>query len=137
MSKRENEAVVNRFLLSTLFLVILEFSFYILNRVFNNYRTFKYYSPLTYALIVIGLVGIVAMIALACLKKVKTSNAVYYGIIFMIILITGLFVKFFYLIPFGFAEMFANVATRFKAMGIIVALVYVYEIIRYFLKVNK
>ena len=137
MSRKENEAVVNRFLLSTLFLVILEFGFYILNRVFNNYRTFKYFTPLTYTLIVIGLIGLIAMIVLAYLKKTKISNAVYYGVIFAIVLVTGVFVKFFYLLPLGLAEMFMNVATRFKAMGLIVALVYVYEIIRYFLKVNK
>lgn len=137
MSRRENEAVVNRFLLSTLFLVILEFGFYILNSLFNNYRTFKYYTPFTYALIIIGLVGLVTMIVLACLKKVKTSNAVYYGIIFAIVLITGVFVKFFYILPFGFAEMFANVATRFKVMGLLVALIYLYEVVRYFLNVNK
>ena len=40
MSKRENEAVVNRFLLSTLFLVVLEFGFYLLNNIFSNFRTF-------------------------------------------------------------------------------------------------
>ena len=57
--------------------------------------------------------------------------------IFAIVLVTGAFVKFFYLLPFGLAEMFMNVATRFKIMGLVVALIYVYEIIRYFLKVNK
>ena len=137
MSRKENEAVVNRFLLSTLFLVILEFGFYILNSLFNNYRTFKYYTPFTYALIIIGLGGLVTMIVLACLKKVKISNAIYYGIIFTIVLITGVFVKFFYILPFGFAEMFANVATRFKVMGLLVALIYLYEVVRYFLNVNK
>ena len=137
MSKKENEAVVNRFLLSTLFLVILEFGFYILNSLFNNYRTFRYFTPFTYALMIIGLVGLIVMIALACLKKVKTSSAVYYGIIFAIVLVTGIFVKFFYILPFGFAEMFANVATRFKVMGLLVAIIYVYEVVRYFLNVNK
>ena len=36
MSKRENEAVVNRFLLSTLFLVVLEFGFYLFNNIAND-----------------------------------------------------------------------------------------------------
>jgi hypothetical protein len=137
MSRKENEAVVNRFLLSTLFWVILEFSFYILNSLFNNYRTFRYFTPFTYALMIIGLIGLITMIALACMKKIKISNAVYYGIIFVIVLITGVFVKFFYMLPFGLAEMFDNVATRFKVMGLLVALIYIYEIVRYFLNVNK
>ena len=97
---------MKKIILSTLFLVILEFGFYILNRIFNNYRTFKYYTPLTYALVAIGVIGLVVMIALACLKKIKTSSAIYYGVIFAIVLITGLFVKFFYLLPFGFANLF-------------------------------
>lgn len=137
MSKRENEAVVNRFLLSTLFLVILEFGFYILNIIFFSSSAFKYYTPLTYALIVIGILGIIAMIVLCSLKKIKVQNMVYYSVIFLIILITGLFVKFYYILPFGLNMMFINVATRLKAMGALVAILYLYEIIRYFLYVNK
>ncbi len=137
MSKRENEAVVNRFLLSTLFLVILEFGFYILNIIFFSSSAFKYYTPLTYALIVIGILGIIAMIVLCSLKKIKVQNMVYYSVIFLIILITGLFVKFYYILPFGLNMMFINVATRLKAVGALVAILYLYEIIRYFLYVNK
>ena len=137
MSKRENEAVVNRFLLSTLFLVVLEFGFYLLNNIFSNFRTFQYYTPLTYTLIITGALGIIAMIVLAALNKIKCNNAIYFGIIFFIVLLTGLFVKFFYILPFGLDVMFMNVSTRLKVMGILVAVIYVYEIIRYFLNVNK
>ena len=135
--KRENEAVVNRFLLSTLFLVVLEFGFYLFNNIANDFRTFKYFTPLTYVMIAIGVIGIGVMIALACMKKIKTQSAIYYGVIFLIILVTGLFVKFFYILPFGLADLFMSVATRLKVMATLVAVVYVYEIIRYFLKVNK
>ena len=137
MSKRENEAVVNRFLLSTLFLVVLEFGFYLLNNIFNNFRTFQYYTPLTYALIIIGMVGIITMAILAPLKKIKVQSALYYGVIFLIVLLTGVFVKFFYLLPFGLDVTFMNVSTRLKMMGILVAVIYLYEVIRYFLNVNK
>lgn len=137
MSKRENEAVVNRFLLSTLFLVVLEFGFYLLNNIFSNFRTFQYYTPLTYTLIITGALGIIAMIVLAALNKIKCNNAIYFGIIFFIVLLTGLFVKFFYILPFGLDVTFMNVSTRLKVMGILVAVIYVYEIIRYFLNVNK
>lgn len=137
MSKRENEAVVNRFLLSTLFLVVLEFGFYLLNNIFNNFRTFQYYTPLTYALIIIGMVGIITMAILASLKKIKVQSALYYGVIFLIVLLTGVFVKFFYLLPFGLDVTFMNVSTRLKMMGILVAVIYLYEVIRYFLNVNK
>lgn len=137
MSKRENEAVVNRFLLSTLFLVILEFGFYLLNNIFNNFRTFQYFTPLTYILISVGTLGIAAMIILAALNKIKKCNAVYFSVVLLIVLITGLFVKFFYLLPFGLDVTFMNVSSRLKVMGILVAVIYVYEIIRYFLNVNK
>ena len=113
MSRKENEAVVNRFLLSTLFLVILEFGFYILNSLFNNFRTFRYFTPFTYALMIVGLIGLITMIALACLKKFKISSAAYYGIIFAIVLITGVFVKFFYILPFGFAENTSSLSRPF------------------------
>ena len=133
MSKRENEAVVNRYLLSTLYFVIIEFMFYIMYRL--SYSIYAHSS--WYTLMVVGGVGVLAFVVAGLLKKVKTSTAVYYVILFGILLFAGLFLEFYHIMPLKYAEMFMYTKRRFIVSGVIVAVLYVYEIIRYFLNVNK
>ena len=137
MSKRENEAVVNRYLLSTLFLVIFEFGLYLMNNLSRNPMTARMFSPLTYFLMIAGVAGAVLFAVLGVIKKVKLPSAVYYIVLFLMIFVIGVFLKFYYILPFGLNVALMNVATRLKLMGIMVAAVYVYEVIRYFLNVNK
>ena len=133
MSKRENEAVVNRYLLSTLYFVIIEFLFYIMNRL-----SFTVYAhSCWYTLIFVGAIGVVAFAIVGALKKVKLSTAIYYIIVFAILLFAGLFVKYFYIMPSPYNELFSYTSRRFLVCGAIAAVLYVYEIIRYFLNVNK
>lgn len=137
MSKRENEAVVNRYLLSTLFLVIFEFGLYLLNNLSRNPMTARLFSPLTYVLMIAGVIGMLVFVILAAIKKIKTQSTVYYVVLFFMIFVIGAFLKFYYILPFGLNVALMNVATRLKLMGLMIAVIYVYEVIRYFLNVNK
>ena len=137
MSKRENEAVVNRFLLSTLFLVIFEFGLYLINNLSRNPVTVRMFSSVTYALMLIGIIGMIVFTVLVILNKIKLQSAWYYIVLFLVIFVIGVFVKFYYILPFGLNVALMNVATRLKLMGLMVAVIYVYEVIRYFLNVNK
>ncbi len=133
MSKRENEAVVNRYLLSTLYFVIIEFLFYIMNRL--SYTVYAH--SCWYTLIFVGAIGVVAFAVAGLLKKVQVSTAVYYAVVFAVLLFSGLFVKYYYIMPSPYNELFIHTARRFLVSGAIAAVLYVYEIIRYFLNVNK
>ena len=137
MSKKENEAVVNRYLLSTLYFVVFLFALFMLNNIMGSPRTFMYYSKINYALIIIGVIGIAIFAVLCFMKKMSLYNALYYMIIFILITLTGIFVQYYYLLPEKLSVKLMSVSTRYKIIAIISAILYVYELIRYFMKVNK
>lgn len=137
MSKRENEAVVNRYLLSTLYFVVFLFALFMLNNIMGNPKTFMYYSVINSALIIIGVLGIITFAVLAFTKVMSLYNAIYYIVIFLMITITGVFVQYYYLLPEALSVKLMSVATRYKLIAILSVLIYLYELIRYFMKVNK
>lgn len=137
MSRKENETVVNRFLLSTLYFVVFEFGLYMLNKSLGSPGLFLHYSAILITIAIAGGIGAVLFAVLIPCKVVSLSTGIYYTVIFALIAFTGIFVKFYYLLPETIAYKLMSVPLRCKLVGLVALVLYVYEIIRYFLFVNK
>lgn len=130
MAKRENEAVVNRFLLSTLYTVVGEFAIYYLYKM--SVSSSVLITQLSVVFNAIMALGIASAIWFAIKHWVLKNGSLYHFAVFVIVALVGAFLNYYPGIDFFFLTY-----RRFALVAIIVAAVYVYEIIRYFLKVNK
>ena len=130
MAKRENEAVVNRFLLSTLYAVVGEFViFYLYKMSVSSSVLISHLSVINNAIMALG---IASAIWFGIKHWVLKNGGLYHFGVFIIVAFVGAFLNYYPGIDFFFLTY-----RRFALVAIIVAVIYVYEIIRYFLKVNK
>ncbi len=130
MAKRENEAVVNRFLLSTLYAVVGEFViFYLYKMSVTSSVLITHLSAIFNAIMALG---IASAVWFAIKHWVLKNGGLYHFGVFIIVAFTGAFLNYYPGIDFFFLTY-----RRFVVVALVVAAVYVYEIVRYFLKVNK
>lgn len=132
--KRENEAVVNRFLLSTLYIIIGEFLLFFMYK--GSCSSMAISMPnILYTLMVISVIGI-AVCAFFMIKGKK--SALYYAVLCLIVLIIALFLKFYYVINIqAYLNVVFFVSKRYAIAGVFALLFYVYEIVYYFVNVGK
>lgn len=133
--KRENEAVVNRFLLSTLYIIIGEFLLFFMYKGSLSVRMAINMPNILYVLMVLSLVGIV-LCAVLMIKGKKT--VLYYGVICLAVLIIALFLRFYYVINIpAYLNIVMYTSKRYAIAAVFALLVYVYEIVYYFVNVGK
>lgn len=133
--KRENEAVVNRFLLSTLYIILGEFLLFFMYKGSLSVRTAITMPGILMVLTVIAALGIIACIVFM-VKGIK--NASYYLAISIAALLISLFLRFYYVINIPvLLNVFMYTAKRYGISAIFAFLFYIYEIIYYFVNVNK
>ena len=134
--RRENEAVVNRFLLSTLYIILGEFLLFFMYKGSLSIRMAINMPGILIGLAVIAAIGIV-ICALFLAKGNK--NALYYLAISIATLLIALFLRFYYVIniPVLVNNVFMYTAKRYGLSAIFAFLFYIYEIVYYFMNVNK
>ncbi len=133
--KRENEAVVNRFLLSTLYIILGEFLLFFMYKGSLSVRTAITMPGILMVLASISALGIIACIFF----MVKgNKNAPYYLAISIAVLLITLFLRFYYVINIpALLNVFMYTAKRYVIAAIFALLFYVYEVVYYFMNVNK
>lgn len=135
--KRENEAVVNRFLLSTLYIILGEFLLFFMYKGETSLVMVMQMPGILYTLMGIAVLGIIACVVLKIMGK---KNTCYYLTLSIAVLIIALFLKFSYVIdikvPF-YINIVGQTSKRYGAMAIFAGLLYIYEIVYYFINVNK
>jgi len=133
--KRENEAVVNRFLLSTLYIIIGEFLLFFMYKGSLSVRMAINMPNILNMLMAISLIGIVACIVLLAKNK---KSALYYLVMAGIVLLIALFLRFYYVIKIqALLDIFMYTAKRYAIAAVFAFLFYVYELVYYFVNVNK
>ena len=133
--KRENEAVVNRFLLSTLYIILGEFLLFFMYKGSLSIRMAINMPGILATLAIIGAIGIA--ICLGLLSKGKRT-ALYYLAISVAVLLIALFLRFYYVINIPvLLNIFMYTAKRYGIAAIVAFLFYIYEIVYYFMNVNK
>ena len=133
--KRENEAVVNRFLLSTLYIILGEFLLFFMYKGSLSIQMAINMPGILVGLSVIALIGLV--ICIVAMAK-GNKNASYYLAICIAVLIITLFLRFYYIINIpALLNVFMFTAKRYGISAIIALLFYIYEIVYYFMNVNK
>lgn len=133
VKKKENEAVVNRFLLSTLYAVLMAFYIYYTYAAGVSPRYFSSYMIIFNATLVL-LGGGALAVGIANFKFKKLSKY-HFGALIAAFLIVS-FLRFSMLVPVVIPTltMFVNVKDRHIMAAVITLIVYVYELIRYFIK---
>ena len=132
--KRENEAVVNRFLLSTLYIIIGEFLLFFMYKGSISAMAMSMPSIL-YTLMVIAVVGIIVCLVLMARGK---KTMLYYVVICAVVLIIALFLKFYHVINIqAYLDVVYYTSKRYAIAAVFALLVYVYEIVYYFVNVGK
>ena len=133
--KRENEAVVNRFLLSTLYIIIGEFLLFFMYKGSLSIRMAINMPGILVGLAAIAAIGIVICAILIAKGK---KSALYYLAISIAVLLITLFLRFYYVINIPvLLNVFMYTAKRYGIAAIFAFLFYVYEIVYYFMNVNK
>ena len=133
--KRENEAVVNRFLLSTLYIILGEFLLFFMYKGSLSVRTAITMPGILMVLASISAIGIIACIVFM-IKGNK--NAPYYLAISIAVFLITLFLRFYYVINIPvLLNIFMYTAKRYGIAAIFALLFYVYEVVYYFMNVNK
>lgn len=133
--KKENEAVVNRFLLSTLYIIIGEFLLFFMYKGSLSVSMAINMPNILYLLMIISGLGIVACVMLMAKGR---KSALYYLVMAAVVLVIALFLRFYYLINIpAFLNVFMYTAKRYAAAAVFALLFYVYEIIYYFVNVRK
>ena len=133
--KRENEAVVNRFLLSTLYIILGEFLLFFMYKGSLSIRMAINMPGILIGLAAIALAGVV--ICAIFLAKGKKSALYYLAICIAVIIIT-MFLRFYYVINIPvLLNILMFTAKRYAIAAVIALLFYIYEIIYYFVNVNK
>lgn len=137
MNRKENEAVVNRFLLSSLYFIIGLCLTYFLYKLAQNPKVMLNFDVIVWTLLALSVLASF----IAFFKKNK-----YYGSIFIVIAL------FMIVISIYFPVIMANMYEFFFAKGLtvflnsympyiigagIMAVAYIYEVIHYILNVNK
>ena len=131
--KKENEAVVNRFLFSTLYAVVMAFYIYYTYAAGVSAKYFlMYMNVFNVSLVVLGLAAIGVGIAHFGMKK---SSKYQFAVLVAAFLIVA-FLRFSMLIPIVIPSLsfFGSVKDRHIIAAFITLLVYVYEVIVYFVK---
>ena len=134
MSKKENEAVVNRFLLSTVYIIVFEmFLYFMYNLSCAKYgiSILMHLAKIHWGIAIIGLgLSVYFAVRYFALKK----GSLYHFVIFLVLGLTGLFLQY---IPYVSSFLAAYTFRRYTLLALIYLLFYVYEIVVYFLRVNK
>lgn len=133
MAKIENEQVVNRFLLSTTYAIIAGLFLYYLSqasvRVSTAALSLKLYQVMIWC-------GGILTVWFAIRKFVLKKGKCYYLVMFAIIFVAGLFLRYGNLIPL-FSSIFNDMTRRIMIVSALLGVLYIYELIYYFLNVNK
>ena len=133
--KRENEAVVNRFLLSTLYIILGEFLLFFMYKGSLSTRMAINMPGVLMGLAVVAAIGIVVCAILAAKGK---KFALYYLAIAVAVLVISLFLRFYYVISIpALLNVLMYTAKRYGISAIFAFLFYIYEIVYYFMNVNK
>jgi len=126
MAKIENEQVVNRFLLSTTYAIVAGLILYFMYvRGLYTLWANSFYLGMT----VIGFLGAVFFGIRKFALKMGTG---YHFCLFIVLAVIGAFLRYGSYIP-----VFFSAYNRIAASGIAVAVLYVLEIVHYFIFVNK
>ena len=132
--RRENEAVVNRFLLSTLYIILGEFLLFFMYKGSVSAMAINMPSIL-YALMALSGAGIIVCVVFTALGR---KNLGYYITICAVVLLIALFLKFYYVINIPlYINLVMYTAKRYVAAAVFALLFYVYEVVYYFMNVNK
>ncbi len=130
MSNRvENEQVVNRFLLSTTYALIAGLGLFYLSEAAGRVSTAAFALNVYWALII---VGAVFSVWFAIRRFILKKGTCYYLIFFVFMCLAGVFLRYGNYIP-----MFDNMTRRILLVGALVGIIYVYELVVYFVRVNK
>lgn len=132
--KRENEAVVNRFLLSTLYIILGEFLLFFMYKA--SCTSMAVNMPIIYyALMILGGAGLaISAVFLAMGKK----SSLYYLVICAVVLLIALFLKFYYVIDIkAYLDVVYFASKRYIIAAVFAVLFYIYEVVYYFMNVNK
>ena len=133
--RKENEAVVNRFLLSTLYIILGEFLLFFMYKGSLSVSMAINMPNILYTLMIISGLGIIACIVLMAKGK---KQALYYLVMAAVVLVIALFLRFYYLINIQAAlDIFMYTKKRYAAAAVFALLFYVYEIVYYFVNVRK
>ena len=126
MAKFENEQVVNRFLLSTTYAIVagLVLYFMYVRGVYSLWANAFYLG--------MGVIGIMGVIFFGIRKFALKMGTGYHFCLFFVLAVIGMFLRYGSKIP-----MFFSAYNRIAAAGIVVAVLYVLEILHYFIFVNK
>ena len=128
--KAENEQVVNRFLLSTVYGIIAALGLYYLNALAayqNPVLALTLFGVMFWA----GLIGFVAFVVVQLITRKKLTW--YYPVIFIVIALSGLFLR----LNGKFPASINSMSHRIMIIGVVFALMYIYELVVYFIRVNK
>ncbi len=137
--KIENEQVVNRFLLSTVYALVAAIGLYFLEKIATG-KSIPQVMPdvaLTFMQIMIwgGLIGLAISVVILIVRK---KFSAYYPVMFAVIALAGAFMRYGNLIPsISFLPAFDDMHNRIVMVATGVAVLYIYELVVYFLLVNK
>lgn len=133
VKRKDNEAVVNRFLFSTLYAVLMAFYIYYTYAAGVSPKYFSSYMIIFNVTLVVLGVGAIA-VGVANFKFKKLSKYQFYVLIVLFLIVA--FLRFSMLVPIIIPQltMFVNVKDRHIMAAVITLVVYVYELIRYFVK---
>jgi len=133
--KKENEAVVNRFLLSTLYIILGEFLLFFMYKGSLSIRMAINMPGILMGLAIVAAVGIIIS---AVLMAKGNKNALYYLVIGVVMLLISLFLRFYYVINIPvLLNVFMYTAKRYAIAAIFMFLFYIYEIVYYFMNASK
>ncbi len=134
MSKKENEAVVNRFLLSTVYIIVFEMFLYFMYKLSCGGFGLAVVNSVNEIHWCIILLGFALSIYFAVRHFAMKKSGLYHLVIFFVLALTGLFLEY----AWTFSTFFgAYVSRRYTLLALVYLLFYVYEIIVYFIRVNK
>lgn len=130
MSNRvENEQVVNRFLLSTTYALLAGLGLFYLSEAATRVSTAALALGIYWVFIVVGAVFTVWF---AVRKFILKKGTCYYFSLFLLMCAAGVFLRYGNYLPYC-----NDMTRRILMVGTLVGLLYVYELVVYFLRVNK
>ena len=133
--KRENEAVVNRFLLSTLYIILGEFLLFFM---YKGQLSIKMAITMPGILVGLSVIALIGLVACIVFMAKGNKNASYYLAICIAVLLITLFLRFYYVINIpALLNIFMFTAKRYGISAIFALLFYIYEVFYYFMNVNK
>ena len=128
-NKVENEQVVNRFLLSTTYTLIAGIGLFYLSEAAGRAATASLALTIYWVLIIAG--GLSA-VWFAIRKFVLKKGTCYYFFMFLYLCIAGVFLRYGNYLPH-----LNNMTRRILLVGACIGVLYIYELVVYFLRVNK